>query len=135
MSQIFTRENGGGFYGLTAALSWPGGQSEDRIRSHGPVRRYPPFHPSTHHSPRPLRYRDYAHSARNSVRTYVPDSPLRTEPMKLEPSRHSFFFYGERQVRTRYPSMTGIFRADSVSPKADSDIDKKSTPSFSSSPS
>lgn len=106
----------------SAALIWPGGQSKDCIISHAPVRRYLPFRPPTHRS-WPLRYRDYARSANDNGRTFLtPSADGTCEARAITPS-----FLLKRKTSTystRYPGMTGIFRADPLSPKADSDINK-----------
>jgi hypothetical protein len=63
----------------------------------------------------------------------VPVTTSKSKPMFLTPFANGTCeareFYEDKHTGT--PGMTGIFHADPVSPKADSDIDKKrSTPGF-----
>ena len=70
----------------SAALSWPGGQSKDCIISHTPVRRYLPFRPPTHRS-WPLRYRDYARSAKDNGLLTVETRVCRDQPDRISNPR------------------------------------------------
>ena len=87
---------------VTAALSWPGGQSKDCIRSHAPVRRYPPFRPPTHR-PRPLRYQNYVHNARDNVETYSTFFTSANGTCEVRAITPSFFMEKNKQARTGYP--------------------------------